>query len=129
MSVFDIEDLKYPQASVDTRKCFINTLRNKCDFASKRCNDLKFGRDIMPNKCDDTLIYDCMSRTFAYPENYEFNDNIKGELKYTQLDIDVLDEEINRLLNKYVIYLNALKANQFDLFIRHQKFSHCKRFY
>lgn len=129
MSVFDVEDLKYSQASVDTRKCFINTLRMKCELASKRCNDLKRGRDIIPNKIDDTLLYDCINRTFAYSENYEFNDHIKGELKYTQLDIDVLDKEIDRLLNKYVIYLNALKANRFDIVIKHQRFNHYKRFY
>lgn len=72
----------------------------KCELASKRCNDLKCGKDIIPNKSDYTLLYDCVSRTFAYSENYEFNDHIKGELKYTQLDIDVLDKEIYRLLKK-----------------------------
>lgn len=59
MSIFDREDLKYPQAAVDIRKNVIRELKTNYAWAVKRLNEVCASREFEPNKFDEYISQDC----------------------------------------------------------------------
>lgn len=111
MSIFDREDLKYPQASVDIRKMVLRELKTNYAWAIKRLNEVCASREFEPNKFDEYISQDCRSFGSSYLGQYEYNDYIEGEPKYSQIDIDVLESEIRKIKTKYLFCLADLNRN------------------
>jgi len=53
----------------------------------------------------------------SYLGQYEYNGYIKGELKYSQIDIDVLEAEIRKIKTKYLFCLADLNRNGYPQLI------------
>lgn len=111
MSIFDREDLKYPQASVDIRKMVLRELKTNYAWAIKRLNEVCASREFEPNKFDEYISQDCRSFGSSYLCQYEYNDYIEDEPKYSQIDIDVLESEIRKIKTKYLFCLADLNRN------------------
>lgn len=121
MSVFDIEDLKYPQASVDIRKNIIRELKINYAWAIKRLNEVRASRWFEPNKFDEYISQDCRRFGSSYLDQYKYNDYIEGELKYSQMDIDVLEAEIKKIKTRYLFCLADLNKNGYPQLIKAMK--------
>ena len=113
MSVFDREDLKYPQASVDIRKKVLQELKTNYGWAIRRLTEVCDSRGFEPNKFDEYISQDCGRFGSSYPDQYEYNDYIEGEPKYSQIDIDILEAEIKKIKTKYLFCLADLIRNRY----------------
>lgn len=117
MSIFDREDLKYPQASVDIRKKVLQELKTNYGWAIRRLTEVCASREFEPNKFDEYISQDCRSFGSSYLGQYEYNGYIEGEPKYPQIDIDVLEAEIKKIKTKYLFCLADLNRNGYPQLI------------
>lgn len=111
MSIFDKEDLIYSEEQMSSKKACLKQIRGRYNWAIRRICDVESGNFYNTYKWDDILIEDCefyqMHKCFSF-ENIVHNDDLNGEKKYSQFDIDVVDKQIDKTIIRYKFAVSKL---------------------
>lgn len=129
MSIFDKEDLIYSEEQMSSKKTYLKQIRGRYNWAIHRICDIESGNIYEVHKWDTMLIEDCesyqMHKCFSF-ENIVHNDDLNGEKKYSQFDIDIMDKQIDKAIIKYKFAVNKLNDIDFprivDDFLNPDKF-------
>lgn len=116
MSIFDREDLIYSEGQMSSKRTYLKQIGWRYMWAMRRICDVESGNIYEVRKWDTMLIEDCesyqMHKCFSF-ENIVHDNDLNGEKKYSQFDMDVIDKQIDKTIIKYKFAVNKLNDISF----------------
>lgn len=120
MSIFDKEDLIYSEEQMSSRRAYLKQIRGRYNWAIRRICDIESGKMYEVLKWDTMLIEDCVlyqtHKCFSF-ENIVHDNDPNGEKKYSQIDMDVMNKQIDKTIIKYKFAVNKLNAMDFPYIV------------